>query len=45
MKIAIFLIQYNDPEYIEGIWTYIYTSYSVEDINAAGFIKFAEKEF
>ena len=35
----------NTPDDIEGIWTYIYYSYSVEAKKAVGFLKFGNKEF
>ena len=33
------------PSDIEGVWTYVYYSYSVEARNAMGFMKFVGKEF
>ncbi|CAK56140.1 unnamed protein product (macronuclear) [Paramecium tetraurelia] len=32
-------------KYIEGLWTYVYYSYSVEENKAQGFIKFGEENF
>jgi hypothetical protein len=33
------------PKDIEGLWTYIYYSYSAEANKAIGFIKFGEDKF
>lgn len=35
----------NYPEDIEGLWTYVYYSYSAEEGKAQGFIKFGDDAF
>ena len=35
----------NYPDDIEGVWTYLYYSYSVKAKSSIGFIKYGNQEF